>query len=110
MPNNWKFFFINEARPMIHNNRQPQDIYNHFHRKIAKRQEAHLKILNPVFTLIDTEIRNSNIIASDETEKLVNIEKVKMLSKLSTDIRNLINKDDSVFLTSLENVLKYKFE
>jgi hypothetical protein len=106
---NWNLFFINESRQYICNKKKPQDIYKHFHNKIAKRQEQHLRILRPILELIDIQIRHVNLITDDEIEKRIILEKTQMLSKLSNDILNLVSENDSEFLQSLEKILKYKF-
>jgi hypothetical protein len=88
----------------------PADIFRLFYKKIQEQQLKEIIVLKKALDIIDTNVRQINVVTDDPEEKKRILLQTQILLKVAHEIRETHAKPGSEFLNALELVLKFKPE
>ena len=105
---NNRLFLLSTIGPLVGNkNLTPYQIYSFYHQKIAQKQKEQLRQFSFVFNILDQSRRQIDVVTEDPDEIKKNIEKLKLLSDIETQIRDGLFKNDADFLNALTTTFNY---
>ena len=102
----FKMFVLSEFKQHKLLNQPPKNVYLHFYKKVQEKQLNDIKIVEPIFTIIDNKIRKINVNTQDPIEQKNIREQTILLTGIIQEIRESLYADNSKFLDSLAIVLK----